>query len=330
MRNAIWACSALALVLAIVSINLWRELRIERMRAADEQGARTSNSHGPEPWRGSIAALTLPSGSVIAPELLTAPAQSVSAVGSTADLSNGDWDLLEDPEYRRARVVQLRMMLPQNYPGLVEELGLTPEEAEKLFELLAEYQLEGSIVPMPLVPGQPVDLAALQQAQQARTDVERRQEAALSSLLGDARYVQWQEYGRNQPAFLQVVQFNRSLETAGIAPLSEAQQRSVRAALIAERRREEDIQSKLVSEFLQGPGADPSRMQELVEGSLKQHSDRIDRILETAGRHLDARQMERLKATLEQELIVRREQVRAGLQRAQAQGVALAAPAMGN
>ena len=49
-------------------------------------------------------------------------------------------ELLKDPEYRKAMQAQLRVNQTQNYPDLAEELGLTAEEANKLFDLLTEAE----------------------------------------------------------------------------------------------------------------------------------------------------------------------------------------------
>jgi hypothetical protein len=337
MRNLMLVCAGLALFSGVVAVNLWRELRAERVLTAE---LRTQLNGGQAatwaPASGGMQAAPLPaSGSVPTPgtevrsEQLAAAAEGARPPAQTAQIADvarlvlNQQEMMKDPEYRKARLAQTRMSLPQNYPGLAEELGLTPEEADRLFNLLAENQMEMTDLSMTAatINGVAPDPAAMEEVNRRRPEMQRRQEEALMSMLGSAKYSQYQEYQQTRAPRQQVVQLNRALEGIGL-PLTPEQSKPLTAAYIAEQKRQRDEQRAMFT--ARGP-QDAARMQE-ERFELQAESNR--RILEAARPHLNSQQLETMKASLDQQLAMNRATQRMIRQQQDAQGQA-PAPAGG-
>ena len=109
--------------------------------------------------------------------------------------------LMQDPEYRDAMRVQTRGNLERQYPGVIEELGLSPQQADEFFELLVDQQLRMNEQMPPFwdMDGiDPNDQAAMQErsrkfAEQAAEN-QRKNEAELVARLGQDKLQEWKEY----------------------------------------------------------------------------------------------------------------------------------------
>jgi hypothetical protein len=309
-----FVCAGMAVVGGIVSATLWRELRTERALTAqlrDQlEASQASSTTGalpalarvtPPPVSGADATSTGPAPGKDEPA--TAPAPQRAPQLDVASLLASQQEMMKDPEYRKARLMQTRMQLPQNYPGLIDALGLSPEEAGKLFDLLAEQQLEMSDVSMfaATVNGVAPDPAVMQDSARRRMEMQGRHDEALSNMLG-GRYTQWQDYQQTRGARQQVVQLGRALEGAGLA-LTSDQSRSLTDAYVAEQRRMRDERQQLISSLTQGGTMDQNRMR---EEQLKLQAESNRRTLEAARPHLSAQQYSALQASLEQQMVMSR------------------------
>lgn len=305
MRNLTLVCAGLATVAGIVSVNLWLELRSERqinaqLRVQPAQQAQPAQPH-PTPDLASAVAQTEPA-QPAAPPPAEVPAAGASpaanALPTPAIGAVNFTEMLKDPEFYKTAVAQMRSMVPQQYPGLVEELGLTQQEADQLFNLLAESGLSMTAATLSAGGGQ-ADAAAMQEAARARQEAERKQEVAIASLLGAGRYGQWREYQQTRTTRIQSVQVSRNMEVLG-QPLSAAQSRHLTQAFIAEHKRQrEETQG-------QSPGStvgDPVLAQtQTREESLRRQAERNRRVSEAVASQLTAQQLETLRTTLEREL----------------------------
>jgi hypothetical protein len=202
--------------------------------------------------------------------------------------------MLKDPDYRKARLAQMRLRMPDIYPGLAEALGLSPEQSDKFFDLLLQGELDqasNNIVPG---PDGLIDTAQLQAQQMAQREAKAKQEAALASMLGNAGYARWQEYQQTQSARQQVNQLGRTLAAAGM-PLTSAQMKPLIDAVVAEQSRlREDRRATLINA--------PARTLQASEVALDRQAESNRRILDVAAGHLDARQLELFRASLEAQL----------------------------
>ncbi|HWL62637.1 MAG TPA: hypothetical protein VNQ32_07560 [Steroidobacteraceae bacterium] len=331
MRKLTLVCAGLALVGGVVSVHLWRELRAERELTAQLRS---------EVGDLRAGALALPAAEGVAAQRSTAeigrapaPASQPAAAAPASNLAPAAVDvqrllvnrsvLLKDPEYRKAALAQARLTLPQRYPGLAEELGLTAEETDRLFDLLADNQLEQSSMAMSVQLGANgmADTAAIEEANRNRQELLRQQEQKLQTELGSSRYAQWQEYQQTLGPRQQVVQLGRTLEGAGV-PLNAEQSRPLIAAYAAEQKRQTEDMRRLLGS---GP-ISPADQQRLQEERLRVQADSNRRLVEAAKSHLSARQVEALQASLDQQLAMNRASNRMMEIQRQAQGVN-AAPA---
>src|SRR5688572_28244010 len=132
MLNLLRIGTGLAILLAIVSANLWRELRTERQLNADlrAQAAECANrdpgsmpATQPSNVRAAAIAPAATSGGGI-PEPPAAQQSPAINPGVTIPFAP-ERDLMKDPEYRSARLNQQRMNLKRNYTGVAEEMGLS-------------------------------------------------------------------------------------------------------------------------------------------------------------------------------------------------------------
>ncbi len=328
MRSLTLVWAGLALAGGVISVHLWRELRAERELTAQLRSEVGELRVGPlslpldgvtsqrsaagmvrAPSPESPAAAAVPAGNVPPPAL------------DVQRLAVNRSELLKDPEYRKAALAQARLSLPQRYPGLAEELGLTKEEADRLFDLLAENQLEqtGVMMALPVGANGAPDIAAMEDLNRSRQELLRQHEQELQTELGSSRYAQWQEYQQTLGPRQQVVQLGRTLDGAGV-PLSSEQSRPLIAAYAAEQKRQaEDLRRLLGS----GP-ISPADQQRFQEERLQVQAESNRRLVEAARSHLNARQVEALQASLDQQLAMNRASNRMMEIQRQAQGTNVA------
>jgi hypothetical protein len=262
----------------------------------------------------SIAAV-VPAVPAEAPKANDRPA---SPAADVARIITNQQEMLKDPEYRKARLAQARMSIAQTYPGLIEELGLTPDEADRLFDLLAESQMEMNDVSMlaATINGVPPDPAAMEDSSRRRQEMQRRQDEQLTAMLGSSRYAQWQDYQQTRAPRMQAMQLGRTLEGIG-APLTSEQSRSLATAYIAEQKRMRDENLRMVNASRTTTPMDQER---LMEERFKLQADSNRRIIDAARPHLNSRQLEALQASLDQQLTMNRASSRMLRQQMETQG----------
>ncbi len=310
MRNLLPVCAGLLVISGIVSVNLWRELRADRQLIAElrAQVAQSNNAdrrpmlptqrtiESPPP----VASIAKTSGDgPIAPPVKVG--QSGQPLLPIQNLVNLESDLMKDPEYRKARLAQTRLNIPRNYPGLAEELGLSEKEADQVFDLLAEQQLNTNLILPPNAT--PEEQRALLDEMRRTTQASQRKlDEALSGMLGGTKYAQWQDYQQTRGARTQAAQLGTTLASAGM-PMSDAQMRPLTAALITEQKRQRDDMQTLMRDI--GP-ADAQNQARLQEMFLKRQEESNRRILEAAAPHLNAQQLAALRANFETQDAMRR------------------------
>jgi hypothetical protein len=224
---------------------------------------------------------------------------------------------LQDPEYRKALLMQARMQLRRNYTDVAEELGLTEQEVEQLFDLLAERQVGGNL-PVMAGPDGRVDQQAMEEASRMRRDAQRKQEEALQALLGPARQPKWQEYQLSLSARSRATQMSGMLASSG-HPLSETQLRPLTKALIAEEKYVRDTQG---GNRMQPVNAESAMR--VQEESINRQEESNRRYLEVAAAHMTARQLSLVKEVLEQQIAMSRASARLQRERMQSARPAVA------
>lgn len=284
---------SLVVVSAIVSAVLWRELRTERQHNTELQAQLDETQTA---LAAARAAPPAPAPTVqladAAPAATPAPAPTAakatlaeaSAV-IVADSAKRQKAMLEDAEYRNARLAQLRSNLQMRNTSLAKDLGLTDKQAEALLTILAEAQLrEGEEMANLMASGTAPDAAAIANLNRAQQDQQRRQKEAVTALLGPAKAAEFQEYQETAPSRQRITNLTTMLAQSG-KPLTEAQSKQLSKLMVAEqRRRESEMKAGL---------SDPAS-----QGQAGIDSD--NRVLEGAMSFLDAQQAALIKARFEQ------------------------------
>src|SRR5690606_32183405 len=159
-------------------------------------------------------------------------------------------------------------------------------------------QLEQSSVTLSFSgSGQPDQAAAEDMRRRAR-EIQQRRDEQIAALLGTAGQQQFAAYEQTRGARMQTQNIQRMMENSGM-PLSAAQMKPITDAFIAAQQRERDSvqqRARLITES--GPAA-TAQLQELM---MEQQAERNRSLVEAARAHLTAPQLERLQATLEQQL----------------------------
>jgi hypothetical protein len=320
MKNLVLAIGALLVISGIASVNLWLELRTERLENTHLTTQLTESSMSPRAPTTSVQQVTTAAASGVAgtPVATGGPAPlptdneaamkvtaaSVSAGAAAAAKGTGDTVLKKDPEFRKAQLTMTRLRIAQSNPGLAETLGLSEKEANKLFEVMAETQMSRND-----------ELAdALARAggvgnSSAMTEVLRNtagREDPARAALGEAKYAQYQEYQRNvRPALTQVANIGSSLDAAG-QPLTDSQSRTLAAAMMTEQQRLR--QEAAIPRSIPNPGV-PRGMADTLTESANRQQESNRRILEASAVTLNAAQLEVLKLQFEQQDATRRRSI---------------------
>lgn len=319
MQNLLRIGTGLAFVLAIVSVNLWLELRSERALTAELQAqvAETTNApvvHTPaQRAEAQAVAATTPTrnASGNAGPAQPGSAQDIAANLPTRNAFSPANNLMQDPEYRKALFMQARMQLKRTYTDVAEELGLTEREAEQLFDILAERQVGGNLSANLGADGRQ-DQQAMQDAIRMRNETQRRLEESLQALLGPARQPKWQEYQLSLSARSRATSMSGMLATSGY-PLTEAQRRPLTTALIAEEKYVRDTQPT-------GRQSMPMNMESAArqqEEAVTRQEESNRRYLEVAAAHMTSKQLSLVKEVLDQQIAMSRAAARLQRERAE-------------
>jgi hypothetical protein len=319
MKNPLLAIGALLVISGIVSVNLWRDLRTERLANTELRTKLTEALHTPRSQAASPQPVAAPTPSAAvpgAPAATTGPAPlavdnemamkataaAISAGAVAAAKGSGEGELMKDPEYRKAQLTQTRLRLAQSNPGLAETLGLSEKEADHLFEVMAERQMDLTAELTDMLAREGSTASAF--AELTRTSAGREDPAR--AVLGEAKYSQYQEYQRNvRPALTQVASIGSSLNAAG-QPLNDSQNRALTAAMMIEQQRQR--QEAAVPRPNPNPGA-PRGLADSLEQTANRQQESNRRTLEASAATLNAAQLDVLKRQFEQQDALRRRSI---------------------
>jgi hypothetical protein len=205
--------------------------------------------------------------------------------------------MLNDPEYRKLRVVQQRSYVELNNPDLAEELGLSDKEAERLFNLLSEIEIAEQVESLALVNNAIPDQATVAETQRRQEAQQRQQDESLRTMLG-GKYSLWREYQQTLGDRRRIRSLGQQLAAAGV-PLSEIQTRSLTATLISEQQRQRQTARIPAREF---PNPhDPDYRAKMLEQQAKSTEEDNRRIVDAAAPVVSTRQLAVLRDLLQQQ-----------------------------
>lgn len=234
MKKLVWILSALLLVTVGVGTSLWLQHREHRSQIAALQAQASTSPAKPAslPAPASVADLQIlpaPAASPLSPQRIAQDAER----RARSDAATRALNRPEDRDIRRAQI-QLQM-IPRMFPDVASELNLSPEEVNRLFELLATLQTEFSDTSSIAFGNSDPDSGEVQEARRRLQAAPREKEERLAALLG-SKFPQWQEFEKAAPARRQVKELQAVL-ASGDHALGSAQARPLIAALAAERAR---------------------------------------------------------------------------------------------
>lgn len=273
-----------------------------------------------------LAAVIVPTTRVQAAQPTSGPTQE-DRMRSIREQMEHQRQLMRDPDYREAMLTQYRSHMSRQYPGLARELGLTSEQTEALFTLLADQQLRTSETVPSMWDTAESDPTVLQQRQQKMQqhwqEVQRKNEAELAAQLGPQKMQAWKEYQSTLGARHEVEQLSTSLASRGM-PLDEDANRSVMKAIAAMQkaeRQEAAMQAKAAGNaqgnalaavvgFAPGMVGMASGQVDTYEKFLEQSKKRDQRLLDAISPYLTPEQREAVQKEREAQIRLQEAQLR--------------------
>jgi hypothetical protein len=236
--------------------------------------------------------------------------------------------LMQDPEYREAMRVQTRGNFARQYPGVIQELGLDPQQADEFFDLLADQQMRASEQMQPIwdMDGvDPNDAAAVQERQRKMAEQaaenQRKYEAELAARFGQDKLQAWKEYQSSMGMRFELENMRSTLSANG-TPLSDDMTRPMLKAMAQMSQAEANELSAAVAR-----GASPAAARLVansafdgsnMERQLEFMKRRNQRMLDAISPYLSFEQRAAIEKQQEAQLKVQEAQLR--LMRAQGRG----------
>lgn len=227
----------IAAACAAASIYLGSELTATRARLAQLEQARAADAARirqlEEDRRQAAAAATLAprnftASSAVSPPPSGAPSAEPLRPGNTPPAPRTKRDAIDDtPEGQNMRRLQSEVRLRRMYADMPATLGLNANQADKLYNLLADSQVSLRDE-MRAHDGEPDSRRAIQDAARAQRN------GAIENLLGPEKAAEFQSFEKSMPARMQVSRIGDSMAAANV-PLSDAQRNSLIAAVMTER-----------------------------------------------------------------------------------------------
>ncbi len=143
--------------------------------------------------------------------------------------------MLKDPAMRKMIAAQQAMALRGFYADFVKQAHLTPDEADKFFQLLGDRQSALMDSSANMMSGGKLDMDAV-------TAATNTANAALKDLLGPDRFSAYQEYEKTLGDRIQVQQFGQQLGSTG-APLQDYQSQALIQIMSQEQANMPNLQS---------------------------------------------------------------------------------------
>lgn len=319
MKQIVLLLATSTTALGATAAYFWQETRAERTRN-DAVQARVAELEGqlselarpmPEPPPPPVAQV-----SPDVPPPPRAPPPPVPASRTEATLSSSigrgdpseymarERERMQDPEYRALRREQQRMSMDRMHADLGFALNLPQEEVDKLLDLLAEHQLQSMDNAPPFRPGAEGNSQPSQEWFRQMAENQRKREAEVKTLLGDAKYQEWQEYQQSMGARMQVNNLRSVLEGSS-EPLRRDQYQSLVKVIADEQRAEASVRMESLKNRPPGPLSHADQMA-MIEQSIERNAERNQRSRDAAASYLTSGQLERFDRMLNQQLEIQR------------------------
>jgi enamine deaminase RidA (YjgF/YER057c/UK114 family) len=305
MRSLTPVYMALTVVSVVVSVIFWRDIRSGRLALEAERQASSAAQQSLLEQRqlaaqlrdeladvrarlASVSQVQVTSQSTPPPAVGIVTPQDIAT--QLVDAVKQQKALLDNSGYHKARIAEVIATLKRRNPLLAKELGISEQEANAIFEVLAEDQLRKDALTLDLVSANGVqpDAAAIEEVTRAQEAQQQERNSTLLAMLGSARYEQLLDIEHTRVARTRMVNIRTLLEQSG-QPLTDDQMLRLTKVVGDQQKREERESQEL---FNSGQADQASQVDRAVEG------DR--RILEGAAGILAPRQLEIMRQRFEQ------------------------------
>jgi hypothetical protein len=210
-------------------------------KAAPPPATPASANNPPPPEQMLAAALHRASQAMLAPH---AQAQE-EQMRLMQEYTERQRALMSDPEYRDALRVQHRSAFVRTNPDVIEELGLTREQADQFFSLLAEQTLRAMDVSQATLYDPAADPKTIEDQQRKMIAMQRANEAEIARVLGPQKLKAWQEYQSTAVVRYQANDIAQLLASNGV-PLQPELAKPLRKILAQEQKRMEQETQKQI------------------------------------------------------------------------------------
>lgn len=196
-----------------------QQSQAERVRELERVNARLEN----QVQQFATVTTTLRTNEAVQRSNLTALAQRLQTApaggGGEGDaLGQGMGEMIgkmmKDPAMREMMREQQKAVINMMYGGLYKELNLSPEEKDRLKELLTDAQLGNMDAAQGLLGGT-ADAATKAAATKAIEDAKKQTDAGIKALLGEGRFAQYEEYQKSVGERMQIDQFKSQIAADG-------------------------------------------------------------------------------------------------------------------
>jgi hypothetical protein len=130
--------------------------------------------------------------------------------------------MFTDPEMKKAMRSQQAMGVQMMYGELAKELGLAPDDARQVMELLADRQMAMSAEGMKMFGGDAVDGGAAEESSKKIAESQKEYDAQLEAILGKDGMAKMKDYERTIGERMQMQQYKQAFAASG-TPLEEKQ-----------------------------------------------------------------------------------------------------------
>lgn len=130
--------------------------------------------------------------------------------------------MFTDPEMKKAMRSQQTMGIQMMYGDLAKELGLAPEDARQVMELLADRQMAVSAESMKMFGGDLIAESELAERGKTIAASQKEFDAQLEAILGKDGFAQLKDYERTIGDRMQIQQYRQAFGASGV-PLDDQQ-----------------------------------------------------------------------------------------------------------
>lgn len=125
--------------------------------------------------------------------------------------------MFTDPAMKKMMRSQQAMGVRMMYSDLAKELGLSPDEANQIMDMLVDRQMAMARKSMKLLGGEQADGATAEEAGQDVNAAKEDYDKQLEGALGKDRFAKMQEYERTIGDRMQLTQYKQAFSASGVA-----------------------------------------------------------------------------------------------------------------